>query len=492
MSSPYAKLCTLADEIALLDSTANTLGWDQETGMPPKALDYRAKQLGYLSGKSHALSTSADFGSALGQAETETLTTVQAANVREWRRRFDRNTKLPQRLIEDFSAVSSHAKHAWVEARAASDFAPFAPHLQKILDLTLEKADRLGFAGGEAYDALLDEYEPGARTSDIAQLFEELRPQLTEIAKAAVERSASVPGDLLQGHYPIADQQRLNREIAEDLGYDFEAGRIDTTAHPFCTGLAPGDVRLTTRYDEADFTSSLFGVLHEAGHGMYEQGLPTADFGLPSGAAISLGIHESQSRLWENHVGRSAEFWAKWYPRAQAIFPSLKKIGMEAFLQVLHRAEFSFIRVEADEATYDLHILLRFTLERQLLNRTLGVKDLPEAWNAEYQSLFGNRPPDAARGCLQDIHWSMGALGYFPTYTLGNLNAAQLFHSAKSDAGVSAGIARADYAPLLAWLRANVHEHGSQLLPNDLMKAATGHSTDAGWHLKHLRQRFWA
>jgi len=277
--------------------------------------------------------------------------------------------------------------------------------------------------------------------------------------------------------------------VAESIGFDFEAGRIDTTAHPFCTKLGPRDVRLTTRYDATEFTSSLFGVLHEAGHGMYEQGLPAEDYGLPSGTAVSLGIHESQSRLWENHVGRSRAFWEKWLPRAKEIFHSLK-LSLDEFLRALYRAEFSFIRVEADEATYDLHILLRFTLERRLLNRDLKIKDLPKAWNELFESLFGLTPPDHARGCLQDIHWSMGAIGYFPTYTLGNLNAAQLYQAAQKDAAIHASCAKAEYGPLLTWLREHVHSKGSSLSTSEIMKAATGSVTDASWHLAHLRERF--
>jgi carboxypeptidase Taq len=223
---------------------------------------------------------------------------------------------------------------------------------------------------------------------------------------------------------------------------------------------------------------------------MYEQGLPHADFGLPSGAAVSLGIHESQSRLWENHVGRSETFWLKWFPRAQQIFPSLLQQDLANFMKNLHRAEYSFIRVEADEATYDLHIALRFNLERQLMQGTLKLAELPEAWNAEFQALFGMTPPNTAQGCLQDIHWSMGAIGYFPSYTLGNLNAAQLYYAALKNAGIAASVRSADYKPLLTWLRQHVHEHGSCLLPADLMKAATGKSTEAKWHLKHLEERF--
>jgi carboxypeptidase Taq len=484
----YSSLCDLAREHALLDSIASTLGWDQETYMPPAALDYRAQQLSYLSGKAYALFTSTDFQSRLAAAEQETLPSTESANVREWRRQMNRATRLSQALVEEFSQATSHAKAAWVDARKVSDFSMFAPHLQRLLDLTKQKADLWGYAS-EPYDALIDEYEPGATAKSIATVFDDLRPQVAEVARLAVERSAAIPADLLAGDYPIALQQQLNHEIASSIGFDFKGGRIDTTAHPFCTRLGARDQRLTTRYDERDFTSSLFGVLHEAGHGMYEQGLPVDDYGFPSGTAISLGIHESQSRLWENHVGRSRAFWEKWLPRTQAIFPALK-VSLDQMVAAVNRAEFSFIRVEADEATYDLHIMLRFSMERRLLSGELKIKDVPAAWNEEFRALSGLTPPDDAHGCLQDIHWSMGGMGYFPTYTLGNLNAAQLFRTAQQDASIAAANARADYAPLLAWLRKEVHAHGSALSPTQIMQSATGSSTQAQWHVAHLRERF--
>lgn len=458
--------------------------------MPPKALEHRAQQIGYLTGKGHALFTAKKFRVLLDKAEGEELPTVARANVREWRRLVNRATRLSRKLVEEFSVASSHAKAAWVEARRQSDFAQFAPHLEKLLRLTRKKADRWGYTS-EPYDALLDEFEPGAKAGEISTLFSTLRPQLSMLAREAVARSAHVPADALAGDFPVAQQQQFNREVAASIGFDFDAGRIDTTTHPFCTKLGPRDVRLTTRYDPTDFTSSLFGVLHEAGHGLYEQGLPAEDYGLPSGTAVSLGIHESQSRLWENHVGRSRAFWERWLPRAKEIFPALH-LPLDEFLRALYRAEFSFVRVEADEATYDLHIILRFTLERRMLDRELEIKDLPRAWNEEFESLFGFTPPDDARGCLQDIHWSMGALGYFPTYTLGNLNAAQLYQAAQKEGAVKHACDHAEYAPLLAWLRQHVHSRGSVLSPGELMTAATGGPSDAHWYLEHLRSRFLA
>jgi carboxypeptidase Taq len=489
--SVYDQLCDLTREVALIQSSGAALSWDQETSMPPRSLDYRARQLAYLDGRSHALFTGRKYRLALEKAEKERLKrgSKEAANVSVLRENLERAIRIPTKLVEEESALTAHSKAAWAEARAKSDFASFAPHLVKLLDLARRKADLWGYED-EPYDALLRGYERGARTREIAALFTKLKPELADIARAAVERSRRVPANLLRGKYPVAKQQQLNREVAESIGFDFEGGRVDTTAHPFCTTLGAGDVRLTTRYDEADFTSSLFGVMHEAGHGMYEQGLPPQDYGLPSGAAVSLGIHESQSRLWENHVGRSRAFWAKWLPRAAELFPNLRKLSLDQFLSEVNRAAFSYIRVEADEATYDLHILLRFDLERRMVRGDLKVADVPAAWNESFRELFGLTPPDDRRGCLQDIHWSMGGLGYFATYTLGNLNAAQLFATANKQKRIADAAAKADYAPMLEWLRKKVHAPGSTLRPQELMRHATGHETQAKWHLAHLRKRF--
>lgn len=487
----YAQLGELVREISLINSANWLLSWEQETYMPPGALDFRAKQLAYFDGRAHALATGKKFRTTLEKAEKEKHApgSKEKANLRVMREDLERAIRIPTKLVEEESELNAHAKTAWVEARSKSDFPQFAPYLEKQLSIARRKADLWGYED-EPYDALLRGYERGAKTREIAKVFANLKPELTAIAAEAVERSKRVPANLLRGKYPIEKQQQLNREVAESIGFDFQRGRIDTTTHPFCSTVGAGDVRLTTRYDEADFTSSLFGVMHEAGHGMYEQGLPVADYGFPSGTAVSLGIHESQSRLWENHVGRSEAFWKKWLPRAAELFPHLRKLTLEKFLAGVNRPEFSFIRVEADEATYDLHILLRFELERQMLNGTLKVADVPAAWNEAFRSLFGVTPPDDRRGCLQDIHWSMGGLGYFPTYTLGNLNAAQLFATATKQKRIGEAVSRADYAPLLNWLHAKVHGPGSTLMPTELIRTATGKETQAKWHLAHLRKRF--
>ena len=480
-----------ARELAVINSAASVIGWDQETYLPPAATAHRAAQLSWLSSRAHELATSDAWKSALEAAEAANPgnNPKLTANLRELRREFDRATKLPVELVARESTATSLAKHAWADARKRADFSTFAPHLETLLGIAREKAGLWGYSG-EPYDALLESYERGTSTAAVAALFDAVKPALRETAAKAVEKSSARAAKLPPGPYPVAAQQAFNARIATALGFDFEAGRIDTTTHPFCTTLGPRDVRLTTRYDETDFTSSLFGVLHEAGHGMYEQGLPADDFGLPSGSAVSLGIHESQSRLWENHVGRSPAFWKRWYPVAQETFPQLADHPLEDFLAHLHRAAFSPVRVEADEATYDLHILLRFGIERRMLNGELAVADVPAAWNEGFRELFGFTPQNDAQGCLQDIHWSMGGLGYFATYTLGNINSAQLFAAARRDPGIAAATDAADYLPLLGWLRENVHAHGATLDPPDLIAQATGQPPDTTDYLTHLRSRY--
>lgn len=480
-----------ARELALIHSSAAVIGWDQETYLPTKAAEHRAAQLSWLSARAHELATSDAWKRELEEAEAanDGQDPKLSANLRELRREFDRSCKLPVALVARESTATSLAKHAWAEARKQADFSTFAPHLVALLEIAREKADLWGYQG-EPYDALLESYERGTSTAAVSALFEKLRPDLVGLAAAAVEKSAARPVALPAGPYPIAGQQRLNELIARSIGFDFMAGRIDTTTHPFCTTLGPRDVRLTTRYDEADFTSSLFGVLHEAGHGLYEQGLPADDFGLPSGSSLSLGIHESQSRLWENHVGRSRTFWERWYPEAIAVFPQLDGFPLDDFLAYLWRAKFSPIRVEADEATYDLHILLRFGIERRMLRGELSVADVPAAWNEEFRALFGFTPRHDGEGCLQDIHWSMGGLGYFATYSLGNLNAAQLFAAARRDAEIASACDQADYAPLLQWLRGHVHAHGATIDPPELIRQATGSLPSSADYVGHLKSRY--
>jgi carboxypeptidase Taq len=493
----YESLQQRSREIAAYNSTASLLAWDQETYMPPKAGAYRAEQLSQLAGLAHRLGTSEDIDDWLKSCEDhlppcadEGETSLRAANVREWRRDYDRATKLPSRLVEDLARTTSLAREAWAESRRASNFAGFAPWLEKILGLVREQAECWGYTTC-AYDALLEGYEPGARVADLAPVFADLQKQLTPLLPRLQKITDAVDPARLDGNYPVALQQELNRQVAESMGFDFEAGRIDTTVHPFCTEMGPKDCRLTTRYNERDFTSSLSGTMHEAGHGLYTQGLDAAFFGTPMGTYVSLGIHESQSRLWENQVGRSRAFWQQWYPRAVKRFPGLASLPLDDFWIVINRVKPTHIRVESDEATYNLHIILRFEIEQKLVAGELAVADLPAAWNKRFEEIFQIPVPDDARGCLQDTHWAIGALGYFPTYTLGTLNAAQLFASAlKQVPGLEADLQEAKYGKLLAWTREKIHRHGRRYSPTELMERATGEPTRATYFMDYLKGKY--
>jgi carboxypeptidase Taq len=487
--APYNDLVARAHEVALLDGTANLLDWDQETWMPLKAASTRADQLAFLRGWSHRLLTEPAIDGLLKICEDHGFAaqSIEGTNVREWRRDYDRQAKLPQKLVEDFERTSSLARAAWGEARAKSEFGIFRPHLQKMLELTREKAEHWGYDDC-VYDALLEWYEPGMRTSEIKRLFAKLRPAIVELSKQA-ERS-DFTRKSLEGYYPISAQKAFNRKVVEAIGFDFEAGRIDTTRHPFTLSLGREDCRVTTRYDETDFTVSLYALLHEAGHGLYEQGLPVDRYGTPLGEPVSLGIHESQSRLWENKIGRTVAFWDHWFPIAKSYFPEVARLSPESITKAVNHVSPSFIRLEADEVTYDLHIILRFELELRLVEGDLDVADIPAAWNEEFEKLFGLRVPNDAQGCLQDIHWSLGSFGYFPTYTLGNLNSAQLFAKAREECpAIDPELREGNYNLLLDWLREKIHSQGRRYAPQKLMKFATGESTQIHYQIDHLRRK---
>jgi len=496
MDSPaYRSLLALGEELALLSGVQALLGWDQEVLLPAKGIPYRGRQMAWLSGMAHEQFTRPEVGEWLAAAENELGTPGDAgeepvvANLREWRHRYDRETRLPKRLVEEFAAVRVEAKAAWAEARRRSEFALFAPHLSRLIDLSREKAAAWGATGARAYDLLLDTYERGATVARVGEVLDDLRARLVPLVEEATSRER-FNLDRLDGRYPVEKQAAFNREVAESLGFDFGAGRIDTAVHPFCSGMAPEDTRLTTRYDESNFLSSLFGVLHEAGHGLYEQGLPKDWYGQPAGGSVSLGVHESQSRLWENHVGRSLPFWERWLPRAAEYFPNLAKLSPEDLYDAVNRAELSRIRVEADEVTYDLHVALRFELEQAIFDGSLEPEGIPAEWNRLFESYFGLAVANDAEGCLQDIHWSMGMFGYFPTYSLGNLNAAHLAAAALAEPEVASAFASADYGPLLGWMRQRIHRRGSVLLPDDLVAEAAGTPASAEPLIAHLRRRY--
>lgn len=476
----YDDLARRSRERTILASCGSVLGWDEQTYMPKAGSKHRGDQMAVLAGLVHERGTDPVVGDLLRVVEESSLAaaagTVEAVNIREWRRDYDRQTRLPRSLVEELARTTSMAQQVWVEARGAADFGRFRPWLGSILALKRSEAQCLG--GEVPYDALLDEYEPGARSAELAGLFATLREELVTLVGAIANSPRQPDAAILARHYPVDRQQVFAETVAAAIGFDFKAGRLDTTAHPFCSGIGPGDTRITTRYDAHAFGDAFFGVLHEVGHGLYDQGLSDAHYGTPMGEAISLGIHESQSRLWENAVGRSRAFWVHWFPIARSVFrEALDGVALDDFVRATNRVAPSLIRVEADEVTYNLHILIRFELERALLSEDLAVNELPDAWNQKYQDYLGIRPGDDAEGCLQDIHWSAGLFGYFPTYTLGNLYAAQLFARANEElGGLDEPFARGEYATLLDWLRLHVHQQGKRHHPADLIRHATGSS----------------
>ncbi len=462
----FHSVCEHARHGALLGSIADTLEWDEQTGMPHQAGDYRAAQVSTLRAMKHRHMTDAEYGEQLqelAQSLGDELDSHedQPTTIRCLLSDFERHCKLPVDLVEAISQATVRGQQTWVAARRQNEFADFLPALTAIFRLKQTAADHLS-SGGDRYETLMDEYEPGAKTSELVALFKQLREPLVQLVQRCHEVSADAEVDLLRRFYPIDAQRQFSRDVAEQLGFDFNRGRLDDTAHPFCTTLGPHDCRILSRYHEHWFPSGLFGTMHEAGHGLYEQGMRSEWFGLPPGTCTSLGIHESQSRLWENLVGRSEAFWQWLYPKCVERFSgALTGVPMPRFRRALNAVRPTLIRVEADEVTYNLHILIRFELEQALMSGELTTADLPTAWDDAYESLLGIRPDSAASGVLQDVHWSAGLIGYFPTYTLGNLAAAQLFDSANEALpDLEQEIGKGEFYGLCGWLRANIHRHG--------------------------------
>jgi len=500
-------LKTLLAETADLSHAAAVLEWDQETHMPAGGAGARGHQLATLRRLAHERFTAPEVGDLLdrlaGAFDDRPEEDPDRALVRVTQRDRARATLLPSEWVSAFAEATSAAREAWKAARAADDFAAFAPHLRRIVELNIEKADRLrplvaeergtGYAPAKAdarYDALLDEFEPGASTASVTAAFDELRAGLVPLVEEVAARPA--PDDsFLHRDFPEDAQWTLGLEVARAFGYDMNRGRQDRSAHPFSTSFAISDVRITTRLDPHFFSPAFFGTLHETGHALYEQGIAESLDRTPLADGASLGMHESQSRLWENLVGRSLSFWEHWMPRAQEALPALSGVDAGAMYRAVNVVRPSLIRVEADELTYHLHVLLRFEIERRLLSGALDVADVPDAWNESMRSYLGIVPPSNADGCLQDIHWSLGAIGYFPTYTLGTLMSVQLFDAARRDTpALDDALAAGDYAPLLAWLRERIHRHGRSLTTPDLLRRATGQDLDAGPWLEYARGKY--
>jgi len=476
MTTTYERLMIRIHDVGKLHAIGELLDWDQEVLMPGSGGKVRAEQTALIAGLAHEQLVADDTRGLLEQADAPEGDHVAATNLRETKRTFRRAASVPTDLVKELARVTSHAKSAWARARASGRFSDFAPHLTRIIELQKDVAERIGYST-EPYDALMDEYEPGVTAAEIDTLFNDLRAFTTELVERTQQSPKQPDASILRRHYPANVQAVVARELAQALGFDLAAGRIDTSVHPFCTSVGgSGDVRITTRYDDSFLSMSLFGSLHETGHALYEQGLPTEHAFTPMGESVSLGIHESQSRMWENMVGRSRAFWTCHFPELAARFPeALSSVSVEQFHGAVNAVRPSMIRVEADEVTYNLHIILRFEIERALFTGALDVDGVPDAWNEKMRAALGIVPRDDGEGCLQDIHWSMGAFGYFPTYTLGNLYAAQFMAQARRDLpDLDDRVSRGDNRPLLDWLREHIHQHGRRFRAGELVERVTG------------------
>jgi carboxypeptidase Taq len=493
------ELKKLDHDILLLSHAVDTLRWDQETYMPEAAIAEKAEQAALLQGLVHDRVTDPAQGALfakLGVNETNRVsppgpTDEARAFLREAYRRYSRQVKTPKALVEEIALTQSLAQAEWIKARQASDYGLFRPFLATLVDLLKKYAACQG-AADNPYDALLDEYEPWMTARELDGIFAGLRDRLVPLF-GRIQASRKKPAaDVLTRSFPVDTQRAFSQEVLQAMGFDLTRGRLDVSAHPFTTTLGRDDVRLTTRYNEHFFPSAVFGTIHEGGHGLYEQGFAAPLKGSILASGTSLGIHESQSRLWENMVGRSRAFWKHFYPRLQALFPAaLGDTDGETFYGAVNTVSPSLIRVEADEVTYNLHIILRFTLERKIFSGELGLDDVPAAWAAESKRLLGVSPATAAEGALQDVHWSMGAFGYFPTYSLGTLAAAQLFATlVRQRPGTTAEIGNGELGGVRDWLRENVHAHGSVYPAQELLNRVTGESLSARPFLDYLETKY--
>ena len=482
---PLPQLLDHLKKTAALGQVAGLISWDQETMMPVNGAAQRAEQAGALASIIHARNADPQVAEWIAAIDTGALSAYDRRNVTEAQRTYDRATKIPARLAEESARAASEGQRIWADARAAKDFSMFAPALERNIELKREEAACLSKDGGELYDSLLDEFEPGATAAELMPLLEGMRGGLVALREKIAGRPAP---DALDGHFPADAQMNLARTIAIRLGYDIDGGRIDTVVHPFCSGNG-GDVRITTRTDETDPFNCLYSTVHETGHALYAQG--ATDPYLPAADYCSMGVHESQSRFWENQIGRSRPF-ADWlYPAMEGAFGELSLSGPDALYAAVNRVHSGFIRTEADEVHYNLHVLLRFGLEHDLVSGALDVEDLEEAWNSRFERDFGEAVPDPSLGVLQDVHWSLGLFGYFPTYSLGNIYSACLDKAMRRDLPDRDAMVRtAETQPILDWMRERIHLKGRLLPAPQLIEEATGEKPTAAPLIAYLEEKF--
>ncbi|MBN1698474.1 MAG: carboxypeptidase M32 [Spirochaetales bacterium] len=501
MEESIHRLKDIDGEITLLIRSRSLLDWDQETYMPEKAIDERARQIALLERLIHERITSPETGELLAKLGVDeehapgpgVYTDIDAAFLRETSRRYDKAVRLPDSLVSEIALQASLAQARWAVARRESDFSLFAPHLSTLLTLIREKADCLGFRK-DRYEPLLDEYEPWLKPEVLDEILEKLKPRLGALLNRITATGKTKTNNFLSREFPVEKQKAFGRFILEKMGFEFERGRLDTSAHPFTTALGSSDIRLTTRYNPRHFSTGCFGIIHECGHGLYDLGFSESLSGTLLENGTSLGIHESQSRLWENIVGRSLPFWQAFYPKLNELFPDvLADVDTDAFYRGINAVEPSLIRVEADEVTYNLHIILRYELERKLINEELAVEDLPDAWNRESRKLLGVSPGNDSEGVLQDIHWSFGAFGYFPTYTLGNLYSSQFYMTMKKEtANLEEEVKKGNLIIIREWLKNRIHQHGRVHPAHELCRIVTGSPLDHEHFLTYLNEKYGA
>lgn len=489
--SDYQHYVELRHKIADLENISAVLSWDQEVNMPTGGAAFRAQQAATLSGLIFEYHTAPEYQQVVEKLKGDSsLTFVQKRNIEESFRFLERNRKMSKEFVQRESMAISEAYQAWMKSREDNKFGTFAPALEKIVNIQKEKAELLGYKE-HPYDALLDLYEPGLTTARVSEIFVDVKAKLKQFL-SEIKDQPQPDDSFLHKEFDQDKQMEVCKKIAGDLGYDWNNGRLDLSPHPFSISFNPKDARITTRLNTHDLRESIWGVIHETGHAFYEMGLPESEYGLPSGMAVSLSIHESQSRLWENNVGKSRAFIDAWLPYLKSAFPEqLNNVDEKRFHRGLNLVRPDLIRTNSDEVTYHFHVLLRFEIERGLMDRSIAVKDLEEIWNAKIKEYLGLDVPSAKQGVLQDIHWSHGSIGYFPTYSLGSFYAAQFFHFAQqSGAGTEEQIRTKNYAPLLGWLRENIHSQGQLYYSDDLCKKVTGEPLNYTYFDKYLRNKY--
>jgi carboxypeptidase Taq len=481
----------ITQKAADLQFASAVLQWDQEVYMPPKGFSARGRQLATLASQAHEWLTADGYGDVLQKLVGEkSLSEDVADNVRLSLEDYERNKKLSTDFVEKLTQQTSNSYDAWIRARKENDFSVYAPELEKMIALKKQQAEMYGYEA-HPYDALLDEYEKGMTVAILDPVFNEIKEHLPNLL-ARIKAATQVDDSMMEGNFPRQAQWDFSMDVLKKIGYDLEAGRQDISEHPFTTSFSSSDVRVTTRVDEHNFASLLWSSIHEGGHALYEQGLPEEQYGLPLGSAASLSIHESQSRLWENCVGRGLSFWKYFYPILQQYFPAqLKDVPLDAFYHAMNKVEPSLIRTEADEITYHFHVLIRYEIEKGLMDGSIAVKDLASVWNEYYQKYLGVSAKDDKTGVLQDVHWSHGSLGYFPTYSLGSFYAAQFFEQAEKDMpGLLRDIELGNMSGLLQWLRTNVHVHGRKYRSEELCTRMTGKGLDISSFMRYAENKY--